>query len=209
VRPFAAADRDQVRHICYVTGYLGDRVDWLYKDAPSFADLFSGYYTDGEPQSALVGERDGVVVGYLLGCVDTAAAWDPARIVGRNIVRRGLFFRPGTAGFMWRSVWDAMRGPVPSASFLDPRWPAHLHIDLLPSARGMGLGASLVRTFLDRLRDLGVPGCHLETFAENTGALAFFAAMGFSVDGSPVLVPGFRTPSGGRHHVQRMVLSLS
>jgi ribosomal protein S18 acetylase RimI-like enzyme len=208
IRPYAAADRDQVRYICYATGYLGQRVDWLYRDASSFADLFSGYYTDAEPSSAMVIERDGVVVGYMLGCLDTSKTWDPARTIGRHVVRRGLFFRPGTAGFMWRSVWDSIRGPIPAASHVDPRWPAHLHIDLLPAARGAGMGALLVRGWLDRLVSLGIPGCHIETFAENTGALAFFSAMGFVREGEPVLVPGFRSPSGGRHHVQLMVRSL-
>ncbi|MHB8467478.1 MAG: GNAT family N-acetyltransferase, partial [Acidimicrobiales bacterium] len=198
--------------ICYVTGYLGARVDWMYRDVESFADLFSGYYTDAEPESAMVAERDGVVVGYLLGCVDSTKTWDPAPIIGRHVFRRGIALRPGTAGFIWRSVADAVRdrrhGPLPPSKVIDARWPAHLHVDLLQEARGTGVGSRLVRLWLDRLRRMGVAGCHLETFAENTTALAFFEAMGFSREGDPVLVPGFRSPAGGRHHVQLMVQRL-
>ena len=39
--------------------------------------MFTSYYTDAEPQSALVAELDGEVAGYLLGCVDSRRAWNP------------------------------------------------------------------------------------------------------------------------------------
>jgi ribosomal protein S18 acetylase RimI-like enzyme len=213
IRPYQPADRAGVRHVCYATGYLGDRVDWLYRDQESFADLFSGYYTDAEPESAMVAERDGRVVGYLLGCVDSRRPWDPASIITRHIVRRGIAFRPGTAGFIWRSVVDSIRdrrhGPLPQAKIIDERWPAHLHVDLLTEARGSGVGSRLVHGWLDRLRSAGIAGCHLETFAENTTGIAFFKAMGFREEGAAILVPGFRSPAGHRHHVQLMVQPLA
>jgi GNAT superfamily N-acetyltransferase len=191
---------------------MGEPAAWYWRDAPSFADLFSGYYTDAEPQSALVADEDGTVVGYLLGCVDSSAAWPPERVIGRALVRRALLVRPGTAGFMWRSFGDvavdAWRRRLPPRPVVDDRWPAHLHIDLLPSARGTGVGAALMRTWLDRLRQLGVAGCHLETMAENVGGLAFFSAMGFTREGPPHMVPGMRTRAGARMHVQLMTQSL-
>ena len=144
IRPYEPADRARVRHICFVTGYIGEPVDWQWRDAESFADIFTGYYTDAEPQSALVAEIDGEVVGYLLGCVDSSRAWNPATVVGRQITRRGIAFRPGTAGFVWRAVGDvivdAAHRRLPPSPFADSRWPAHLHIDLLRDARGRGVG---------------------------------------------------------------------
>src|SRR5437868_443829 len=104
IRPYEPRDRDAVRDICYVTGYMGDPVDWQWRDRESFSDMFSGYYTDREPESALVVEIDGVVRGYLLGCVDSEKAWNAAAIAARHVVRRGIAFRRGTAGMVWRSV---------------------------------------------------------------------------------------------------------
>lgn len=212
VRPYRSADRARVRHVCYATGFMGEPVDWLWRDDESFADLFCGYWTDGEPESALVAEVDGVVSGYLLGCVDTRRVWNPGVVLGRHVVRRGLLLRPGTAGMMWRMIGDAvvdgLRGQLPPSSAYDERWPAHLHIDLLPVCRRRGVGATLVRRWLDTLRDGGVPGCHLETMAENTAAVAFFEAMGFRRRGDAHRVPGFRTRAGGRLHVQLMVQEL-
>ena len=214
VRPYEAADRPAVRRICYETGYLGGSPAWMWTDVESWADMFSGYYTDREPESAWVAEVDGVVGGYLLGAVDATKAWNPAGVAGGHLLRRGLAFRSGTRRLVWRFVADAVVGLVTGRikpkelDFHDDRWPAHLHIDLLPATRGRGVGARLVTTWMERLRALGVAGCHLQTMAENTGAIAFFEAVGFRRHGEPLLLPGYRTPDGGRHHLQTMVREL-
>ncbi len=212
IRPYEGRDRAAVRHVCHVTGYMGEPAAWMWRDVESFADLFTSYYTDAEPQSALVVDLDGVVAGYLLGCVDSTTAWNPASIFGRHFVRRGIGFRPGTAGMVWRSFGDvavaAVRRRLPPVTFSDERWPAHLHIDLLPQARGLGVGAMLVRRWLDSLRAGGVPGCYLETLGENHGAIAFFESTGFRRHGSLSAAPGLRSPTGQHHTVQVMVQSL-
>jgi ribosomal protein S18 acetylase RimI-like enzyme len=211
IRPYQERDRARVRSICHATGYMGEPVDWMWRDAESFADLFTSYYTDAEPQSALVAERDGEVAGYLLGCVESRTAWNPATIFGRHFVRRGIGFRPGTAGVVWRSFADVAVGALarrlPPVSVHDPRWPAHLHIDLLPTIRGAGVGATLMRRWLDSLHEAGVAGCHLETLGENRGAIAFFESAGFRREGEATSAPGLRSPAGGRHTVQLMVQS--
>lgn len=214
IRAYEPRDRDAVRAICVATGFMGEPATWMWRDEPSFADTFSGYYTDLEPTSALVADLDGEVVGYLLGCRDSRRATNPAVVVGRHVIRRGIAVRPGTAGILWRSLGDVIvdlarrRVHARDLVFDDPRWPAHLHINLLPVARGHGVGARLVRCWLDQLRDDGVPGCHLQTMVENTGAVAFFEAMGFRRHGEPVLAPGERTRAGARTHIQRMVHDL-
>lgn len=214
IRPYGPTDRDRVRHICFVTGYMGDPVDWLWRDAASFADLFTGYYTDQEPESAFVVTLDGVVSGYLLGCVDTRRAGTPAGALAHHALRRALLVRRGTAGVLWRGMADGIadlaRGRMkPSeAELIDPRWPAHLHIDLLPEARGRGAGGRLMRAWFDRMASLGVPGVHLQMWAENASADAFFRAMGFEPHGRLVPMPGVRSPEGARHHTRTMVCSL-
>lgn len=211
VRPFAAHDREAVRSICWLTGYIGEPADWMWRDRESFADLFSGYYTDHEPRSALVAESSEGVVGYLLGCRDSRDATNIGQVLGHHVVRRGLLLRPGTAPFLWRILRDlavdGMRHRLPHPNRFDQRWPAHLHIDLLPEARGRGVGSMLMRRWLDTLRTEGVAGCHLETMAENHSAIAFFQRCGFERRGAPQLVPGMRSPEGARHHVQLMTLA--
>ena len=214
VRPYAVDDRAAVRRICHDTGYMGDPAAWFWRDAESFADLWSSYYTDREPESAFVVEQGGRVTGYLLGCRDTAATGGWARPIRRHLFGRGLLVRPGTAGTLWRVgadlVGDKVQGrPATVGEVHDPRWPAHLHIDLLPEARGQGFGRELVDAWLGRLRGDGVAGCHLGTWAENATAIAFFEAMGFRRQGEPVPMPGIRSPSGERHHSLLMVQDLA
>jgi ribosomal protein S18 acetylase RimI-like enzyme len=189
---------------------MGEPAAWYWRDATSFADIWTGYYTDHEPASAFVAVEAGRVVGYLVGCVDTARAPSPRDAIVRQLLRRQLLLRPGTAGFFWRSLWDTLRdGSVPSGELSDPRFPAHLHINLLPAARGSGAGRALIEAWLARLRTLGSPGCHLGTMAENAGAIRFFRRMGFEPFGPPLLVPGMRLREGGRMHEQLMVRGLS
>jgi ribosomal protein S18 acetylase RimI-like enzyme len=213
-RPYAAGDRARVRDICFRTGYMGEPVAWQWPDDESWADMFTGYYTDLEPERALVVERDGTVAGYLLGCIDSRRAWNPAAVAGRHILRRGIAFRRGTRRVIARTFSDAVadllrRRLDPHAlEFSDPRYPAHVHIDLLPEVRGVGAGGRLMRMWLDELRRRAVSGCHLQKFAENTGAAAFFEACGFRRIGTPQPVPGLRTRAGGRLHTETMVLEL-
>ena len=193
---------------------MGEPIDWQWRDRASFADMFTGYYTDREPESAFVVEVRGEVAGYLLGCVDSHTAWNPGAVAGRHIARRAIAFRPGTAAVVWRTVGDAafdiVRGRIKmrDLEFDDARWPAHLHIDLLPVARGVGAGRRLIQVYFELLRGRGITGCHLQTMAENTGAIAFFAAVGFRSHGEPTVIPGLRTRAGTRMHSQTMVIEL-
>lgn len=212
VRPFRPEDREGVRRVCFATGYMGDPIDWQWRDQASFADLFTAHYTDHEPESAQVVDLDGRVVGYLLGCRDSSTVPDPAPMMARHLLRRGLLMRPGTAGVLWRSIGDValgrLRGHHLDTELTDPRWPAHLHINLLPEARGAGVGRRLMSGWLGQLRADGTAGCHLGTWAENEGAIAFFEANGFRRQGAPQPMPGMRSPTGGRHHTQWMVQDL-
>ena len=210
IRPYRAGDRGQVRYICHATGYMGETIQWAWRDAESFADMFSGYYTDQEPESISVVDQGGEVTGYLLGCLDTRRAESSTAVAARHAIGRLLLLRPGTARFLWRGIADLLRDRRRgrSGSFYDPRWPAHLHIDLLSRARGHGAGRLLMERWLGRLEELGVPGVHLGTFSENRPAVAFFQRLGFRVHGEPVRVPGFRTRAGARMHSQIMVRSL-
>ena len=206
VRAYRAEDRDAVRRICFATGYMGAPADWYWRHSESFAEIWTGYYTDHEPESLFVATLDDRVVGYLTGCVDTKRAPSPADAVKAAMLRYWLFLRPGTAGFFFRALVDVVcLGGAPEGETDDPRYPAHLHINLLPEARGTGLGAGLMRAWLDRLRSLGVPGCHLGTLHENENAIGFFTHQGFQRHGPPVATPGLRSPDGQIHHVQLMV----
>lgn len=213
IRRYRDSDREQVRSICCATGYMGESIDAFWRDGESFADVFTRYYTDVEPGSLYVANSGGKVGGYLFGCLDSQRAANVKATAARLVATRGLLFRRGTAGFFWRSAFDVVsdalrRSAWPPEASSDPRWPAHLHINLLPTLRGMGGGAALMDVWLERLRREGVPGVHLSTYAENQNGIGFFERVGFERLGPARLVPGFRTREGSRMRQQIMVQSL-
>ncbi len=77
------------------------------------------------------------------------------------------------------------------------RFPAHMHIDLLPRAQGQGLGRRLVETLSEALRGRGVPGLYLGVDDRNEGAIAFYHRVGFEL-AEPARVG---TDAGARPHV--------
>ena len=209
VRPYRSTDRDDVRDVCFGTGFMGEPVAWQFSDRDAFAHLFCTWYLDHRPETCWVVDDGGTAVGYLVGSPDGGTGGERRHLVDfgvRHGLARGVFVRPGTAPFLLRAGWDLARDRRALSSPVDPdRYPADLHINLLPRARGSGLGGLLIHTWIDRLAHAGVPGVHLGTFGENASAIAFFTAQGFRPVGDPVPNPGFRTRGGGRCTVRSFV----
>jgi ribosomal protein S18 acetylase RimI-like enzyme len=180
LRPYAPVDRAAVRALCCETAYGEVPLESFFPDRDLFADLMTGYYLEGEPESAWVAETAGRVVGYLLGCRDTrrqrrvqAARVVPAALAG--FARRGGLVRMAT----WRLVSANLRLPRRGERFAEERYPAHLHLGLDAEHRGKDLGHRLVAAFLGQLRQAGVPGVHAVVLAENSGGRHFFEQLEF------------------------------
>lgn len=212
VRPYRPEDRAQVRSICFETGLMGRPVAPIYSDRESFADMFSGYYTDVEPESAFVAvpaDDEKRVVGYLLGCVDSRRAWDPAIVGAKHALLRGLLLRRGTAGFYFRLLADVIRDRGVHRPSVDlDRHPAHFHINLLPDARG-GVGLRMHLAFLETLRARGVAGVHAEMIAENRRTHLIAQKLGYTDLGATFPIPGMRDLDGSRVRGRVVVLDLN
>lgn len=158
VRPYQSKDRAAVRHICCETGFMGDPVDPVFTDRDVFADFLTRYYTDCEPESALVAEADGRVVGYMTGCLryrfyPIAQALILAAIVIPKVLLRIATFRYGRQNLRY------LHWILRSGSAETPRKPsrsAHLHINLLPSWRDGKAARRLIFGFFRMARERGV-----------------------------------------------------
>lgn len=157
-RPYEPRDRATIRRICCETGFLGKPIDEVFGDRDVFADFLTRYYTDVEPESSWVGEKNGQVVGYLLSC----KRWNLNRWWGRwNNVR--LAFKVG-----WRFLcgrYDAKSRKflawILSRGWKETPWippnAAHFHFNSLKEHRKMGIARDLVVTLLEDLRRNHVP----------------------------------------------------
>lgn len=61
------------------------------------------------------------------------------------------------------------------------KYPAHLHIDILPEFQGKGYGPSLMEVFLAKVKELGATGVHLGMLRTNDGARRFYDRLGYSL----------------------------
>lgn len=71
------------------------------------------------------------------------------------------------------------------------KYPAHLHIDILPEYQSKGYGAEMIKTLLSKLKEMNIPGVMLITNRDNKGAIRFYERLGFKTIlaiGGPVIM---------------------
>lgn len=154
IRSYRKTDRDAVRRLCCDTGFLGAPIDPVYEDRQLFADFLTTYYTDWEPESSFVIEKDGDIRGYLLG--SRKPLRNQLYSFWQNI---SLFLKALSRCFRYNAasrrfvLWILMNGwrEVPAA----PRRVPHFHINLLPDARKMSTTRALISAYLSYLYRCG------------------------------------------------------
>lgn len=63
------------------------------------------------------------------------------------------------------------------------KYPAHLHVDILPGYTGKGWGKLMMDKFLAKIKEFGVSGVHLGMVRTNDGARRFYEGLGFQICG--------------------------
>jgi len=183
VRSYEHRDREAVRYICCETGFMGEPMENQMEGREVFADMWSRYYTDYEPEHLWVAEVEDRVVGYILGALDTHRQEQIMRekiapIIIRKAFTTGFILRLKTIRFVLKSIMVLRRGELRTLN-LGREYPAHLHINLLDGYRGLGLGKQLTQSWLEHLASHGVSALHLVTTTYNKQAVAFYKRMGF------------------------------
>ncbi|MEV7847865.1 GNAT family N-acetyltransferase [Streptomyces cyaneofuscatus] len=181
LRPYRPEDRDALFDICVRTGHEGGDSRHLYEDPDLLPNIFAAPYVVLEPDLAFVVEDGGRAVGYILGTADTAsfvaryrAEWLPGLVD-----RYPAPVQPQSASTPAEMMTGLMHDPERMVMPELDAYPAHLHIDLLPSHQRYGYGRRLMETFLDALHARGVPAVHLSMLTANTPARAFYDRVGF------------------------------
>ena len=161
----------------------GERIpdEWLW------AEYWTRYFTDRQWRHSWVVERrhDGRVVGYLTGTADVRRfdRYVPfllPGLVGR-IVRKRLISRRATRRATIAMLRSILSGGMALPGGIARRYPATLHMNLLPEARRRGLGGRLFALFLDRMRSLAVRGVHAQVLSLNEPIRGFLHKAGFDL----------------------------
>ncbi|MFL6528891.1 MAG: GNAT family acetyltransferase [Chthoniobacterales bacterium] len=181
IRSYRTSDREAVRRLCCQTGFLGEAIDPVYEDRELFADFLTTYYTDHEPESSFVIEKEGELRGYLLGCRKPLR--NQVYSLYQNIVlflRALLRYPHYNARSRSFILWILMNGwrEVPAA----PRRTPHFHINLLPDARKIATTRALMSAYLSYLYKRGEKRVYgqIVTFESRRGE-AMFERYGFRV----------------------------
>lgn len=148
IRPFQPADEPAVRRICIETGLKG-QLEQLFCDREAFADLWLNPFLRAPKPVAWVAERDGAVVGYLVGHLGHSSMLPKLsralptlfKVTGRALVGPYAHHPPslGFVRWLWFRAWREV-----------PRMPKQLptfHFNLATEARDGRLGDELMAAF--------------------------------------------------------------
>jgi ribosomal protein S18 acetylase RimI-like enzyme len=192
IRGFEPGDETRAYEVCRRTGNLGGDATDLFDDPELLGHIWLGPYLALAPRFAfMLVDLSNQVVGYAVGVPDTAEfarecerSWWPAL---RAHYPEDVARRASDAELV-----SLIHHPPSAPADLLVRFPAHLHIDLLPEAQGRGHGQALMAALLAELASAGAPGVHLYVGEANTRAVGFYQRLGFDTlevrDGSRLMV---------------------
>jgi ribosomal protein S18 acetylase RimI-like enzyme len=178
LRPYRPSDAMSLRDVCLRTAQAGGDATGLYVSDDLMPDVFASPYVEFAPELAFVLDDGQRVQGYILGVADTArfvswfrAVWVP------ELARRYEHVAPPRT----RCEFIRHLGFTPERMLLPEldRYPAHLHIDILPPFQRQGWGRALMGALVAALRAQRVPGLHLTLAAANVEARRFYDRLGF------------------------------
>lgn len=191
IRRFEAKDLDACYAISLATGLAGRDASHLYRDPRMMGQIYIAPYALLEPGLTLVVEDEAGVAGFVAGTEDTVA-WE-------NRLQRdwwpSLRKQYADPSDVPAAEWTAdqhrafmIHHPAPVPPTLVARYPAHLHMNLLPRLQRRGIGSKLLQTWLDIACRRGARAFHIGVNRENTDAIQFWRARAFepsTVDGLP------------------------
>ena len=201
IRPYRRGDRAAVREICAKCSWLGeyepDRIidDWIW------AEYWTRYFTDREPQHTWVVERtaDGAVVGYLTGTADASRVehYAPRVLPGIvwRVIRKRLMRKAASRRAIISMLRSLLRGELSLPRAVRHEFPATCHMNILPEARRRGLGSRMHKLFTERMKSLGVRGVHGHPMSINPVMPGFLSARGYRmIDSHPLTAFAFAEP---------------
>ena len=182
IRAFRPADLEDLYRICLATAVGGDDASALYSDPRLVGHVYAAPYAVVSPLTVFVAEDSHGVGGYIVGAPDTRDFESRLEIEWWPGLRK-LYRDPSDEP---RAGWSAdqlmryrINHPGCTASAITGPYPAHLHINLLPRLRGVGVGRRLMDRWLGAVQDMGARGAHLAVGAANRRAIRFYRACGF------------------------------
>lgn len=201
IRGYLASDEPTLYEISLRTGDSGRDATGQYLDPLLLGHVYVGPYLALAPEHVHVLDDAGSAVGFALGVPDTAAFeaacerswWPPLRSRYPDPVHVPAGDRSPD-----EEMAHLIHHPETTPESITGRFPAHLHINLLPVAQGRGHGRRMVAHLLAGLAAAGATGVHLGVDLGNDPAIGFYRRLGFvEIDTEPGgILMGLPLPGG-------------
>jgi GNAT superfamily N-acetyltransferase len=182
IRDAEASDLEACYAISLATGLAGGDASHLYRDPRMMGHIYVAPYMVLESQLAFVVEDREGIAGFAVGTANTAA-WEERLEHEWWPSLRARYPDPSNVSPEERTpdqrrAW-MIHHPARTPSEIVARYPAHLHINLLPRQQRRGVGVKLLERWLQAVRRHGAPAIHV-------GGIAFWRKCRFeplSIDG--------------------------
>ncbi len=155
IRSYQKKDRESIRKISVSSSILAEYSE-IFFDHDLIADFLTSYYTDYEPTSSFVAEKDQQVIGYLLGSMDAKKMQDtfkkyifPKTI--KDILKKGHFLKGNNLLFLKNMLYSYFKGEFKFPDFTQ-KYPATLHVNVTAASRGLNVGTLLINNFTDFIK---------------------------------------------------------
>lgn len=188
IRKCEKEDQDAILNICYRTGYMGEEMKYTNKfnDVKLFGYLFCFYYVWYETENCFVAidEESNKAVGYILGTLDSKKQERTFKIkMIYRIVGRLLFSTLWNHNESFSMVMHFIKSLdlKDEPKDLYEKYPAHLHINILPEYQHLGIGSKLIDIFESHVKNNKINGVHLRTSNKNIKAVPFYERKGYKV----------------------------
>lgn len=174
-------DLDALYDVCLRTGDSGRDGSHLYDEPRLLGEIYVGPYVMLPSGFGYAVVEDGRPAGYLLGTLDTRRfeaecedSWWPQL--------RDRYTDPGPDPTTPDDeLISEIYRPRPTSDAIVERFPAHFHIDLLPSLQGRGVGPVMMERLFSTLEAGASPGVHMDVAFGNERAIGFYEHLGFSI----------------------------
>ena len=181
VRKFQEEDRAGLYHVCLATGDSGADAFHLYNQKEMLGEIYVGPYLSFQPDLSFTLVQEGAS-GYALAALDTRSfesmlskKWWPL------IQEKYSNLSPENFNEREKNLFSYIQNPPLRPEAIVRDYPSHLHIDLLETAQGRGIGKAMMNLLLDTLREQGSKGVHLGMGAQNSRAFTFYTKLGFTL----------------------------
>ena len=173
-------DLPYMYEICLLTGAAGEDTSGLLSDRFIIGQYFAAPYIYYEKDVCFVLEENNIPAGYVIGASDTFSFnrwlnsfWLPQL---RRYYPPTIYTKSG----LEKWLVDAINKDIDDNG-LEDQYPAHLHIDILPSYQGKGYGKMMIDRFVDRCKEKGCRGIHFGVDKRNEKAIGFYKKIGMKV----------------------------